>query len=377
MPAEKHRKTLAVGSSNPTPNRRSTHTRRGRGFEKTEYTPADKRHKTLAAAPSISYHAEAFALARRGRHFQTKIDANGKASQNTRSRAVNRIHCQIDGAFELAEGRETLAVGPSEVTQIKWDAECTSQLIDLETTHACVITDLATTGSRHYPNRFHRRRMQSARNFLKVTPISWDAEFTSQHIDLKTTHACVITDPATKLAEGEASRQQKIRQPTSITRHSQPRHRSVTTTKHSHSLAEGGTSRQRQMPTEMHRNTLAAGPSIEAIAKSTEHSNSQRVARLLQSVRQRSPKLNGIPSPRAKNSSTWRRHTPVSSRIRRQTEVTIIIQIVSTAEECSQPGIFSRPVRQIRCQIDRAFALAEGGASRQKTDASSKASQDT
>jgi hypothetical protein len=71
------------------------------GFETTECTPADKHHKTLAATPSISYHDEAFALARRGRHFQTKTDANGKALQDTCSRAVNRIHCQIDGAFDL------------------------------------------------------------------------------------------------------------------------------------------------------------------------------------------------------------------------------------------------------------------------------------
>jgi hypothetical protein len=83
------------------------------------------------------------------------------------------------------------------VIPIRWDSEFTSQLIDLEMTHACVITDLATTGSRHYPNRFHRRRMQLARNLLKVTPIRWDAEFTSQLIDLETTHACVIKDPAT------------------------------------------------------------------------------------------------------------------------------------------------------------------------------------
>jgi hypothetical protein len=277
--------------------------------------------------------------------------------------------------------------------------------------------------------------MNSAMNLLKVTPIKWDAEFTSQLIDLETSNTFLQTkdrcqrksfarhsqlvhrircqiDGALTLAEEEASRQQKIRQPTSITRHSQPRHQSVTTAKHSHSLAEGGTSRQRQMPTEKHRKTLAAGSSIESIAKSTELSYSQRVARLLQSVCHRSPKLDGMPSPRA-NSSTWRRRTPVSSprirrrtkvaiiqsmskdeecsqsgifsrsphldgipspransstwrrhaRIRRQTEVTIIIQIVSTTEECSQPGIFSRPVRQIRCQIDEAFALAEGGAS--------------
>jgi hypothetical protein len=145
MPAEKDRKTLAVGQSNPTPNRRSTSTRRRRGFETTEKTPTEKHRKTLAAGPSISYHDEAFALARRGRRFQTKTDANGKASQDTRSRAVNRIHCQIDGAFALAEGGETLAVGPSEDTQIRLDAECPSQLINLEMTHACVITDLATT----------------------------------------------------------------------------------------------------------------------------------------------------------------------------------------------------------------------------------------
>jgi hypothetical protein len=100
---------------------------------------------TRSRAVKISYHDEAFALARRGRRFQTKTDANGKASQDTRSRAVNRIHCQIDGAFALAEGGETLAVGPSEVTQIRLDAECTSLLINLEMTHACVITDLATT----------------------------------------------------------------------------------------------------------------------------------------------------------------------------------------------------------------------------------------
>jgi hypothetical protein len=193
MPAEKHRKTLAVGPSNPTPNRRSTNNRRGRGFETTGKTPADKHHKTLAAAPSISYHDEAFALARRGRRFQTtektptekhrktlavgpsisyhdeafalarsgrrfqtKTDANGKASQDIRSRAVNRIHCQIDGAFAPAEGRETLAVGPSEVIQIRRDAECTSQLINLEMTHACVITDLATNKYRHYPSHSQR-----------------------------------------------------------------------------------------------------------------------------------------------------------------------------------------------------------------------------
>jgi hypothetical protein len=143
-------------------------------------------------------------------------------------------------------------------------------------------------------------------------------------------------DGALTIAEGEASRQQERRQPTSITRHSQPRHRSVTTTKHSHSLVEGGASRQqkrrqrksiarhsqsgrqsvtttkhshslvvggasrqRQMPTEKHRKTFAAGPSIESIAKSTEHSHPQRVARLSQSVRQRSSKLDGMPSARA------------------------------------------------------------------------------
>jgi hypothetical protein len=39
--------------------------------------------------------------------------------------------------------------------------------------------------------------MKSARNLLKVTRIRWDAEFTSQLINLETTHACVITDPAT------------------------------------------------------------------------------------------------------------------------------------------------------------------------------------
>jgi hypothetical protein len=168
IPAEKHRKTLAVGPSNSVPNRRSTHTstRRGRGFETPENTPADKHHKKLVAAPSISYHGEAFAL---------------------------------------AEGCETFVVGASEVTQIRWDAESTSQLINLETTHACVITDLAT---------------------------------------------------------------------------SQP------------------------------------------------------------GIFSRSPPLDGIPSPRA-NSSTWRRHKPVSSRIWRQTKVTII-QVIFNNEECSQPGIFSR-----------------------------------
>jgi hypothetical protein len=38
--------------------------------------------------------------------------------------------------------------------------------------------------------------MQSARNLLKVTPITRDTEFLSQLIDVETTHACVITDLA-------------------------------------------------------------------------------------------------------------------------------------------------------------------------------------
>jgi hypothetical protein len=39
--------------------------------------------------------------------------------------------------------------------------------------------------------------MQSVMNQLKVTPLRRDAESTNQLINLETTHACVITDPVT------------------------------------------------------------------------------------------------------------------------------------------------------------------------------------